>query len=367
MKKLITTLVVVLCFSLAVQAKTTTKTTTVLFNTAKYELTKKAIKELTAFLKHHHTSLDYEVTIEGHTDSRGNLAYNKQLSFDRADQVKSFLVKNGIDKKLISFKFKGELDPEKPNVNDANMTVNRRVEVTITTYRFDNISELEQALNPNKTSYHIINPAQEAIVKGSKGVGVLIKPNTFTYEDGSPVTEDISFELTESLSYQDFIASGLLTKSANTLLETGGMIKIDAKTVSGKPVVADKNNPMTVAIPTKNRKDNMEVFSSTKGDDWQARNQPIKLNVGYKENDFPKIKNIRWDLPKFKQDKTGKPASPKPPKMAKLPYVPRVESYKRPIPWYRFNKQKIRDKQNYSYAKALEHYDKRSKNQGLFG
>ncbi len=360
MKKLMILLVVALCFSLAVQASTTTKKTTVLFNTAKHDLTNKAVKELKEFLKNNHTKLDYEVTIEGHTDSRGNIAYNKNLSYNRAEEVKQFLMKNGIDEKLISFQFKGELDPEKPNVNDENMTVNRRVEVTITTYQFDNIKELEEALSPKKTSYHILQPDKEAIVKGSKGVRVLIKPNTFTYNDGSPCTEEIRFELTESLSYQDYIASGLLTKSSNQLLESGGMIKIAAKTVSGKPVVADKDNPMTIAIPTENRQDDMEVFASTEGSNWQARNQPITKKVVYRNRKFPQMKKNAVSLPKFKLDKSGKPEHPVAPKVAKVPYAPRVESYKRPIPWYKINKKKLRKRQDNSYEKAVVYYDKRT-------
>ena len=60
--------------------------------------------------------------------------------------------------------------------------------------------------------------------------------NTFVYEDGRLVDEQVKLELTESLSYKDFVSSGLLTKSSKKILETGGMIKIEATTVSGKPV-----------------------------------------------------------------------------------------------------------------------------------
>ena len=124
MKKLMTLLVVAFLFSILLSAKTTTETTTVLFKTAKHNLTQEAQSELIQFIKKNKNNLDYEVTIVGHTDSRGNLNYNHNLSLNRAEEVKLFLIERGIDEELISIKYKGELDPEKPNVNDGNMKVN---------------------------------------------------------------------------------------------------------------------------------------------------------------------------------------------------------------------------------------------------
>lgn len=360
MKKLIYLLVVTLCFSSFTQAKTTTKKMTVLFNTAKHNLTKTAINELADFLKKNSTNLDYEFTIEGHTDSRGNLNYNKKLSLDRTTQVKKFLVENGIAEELISFNYKGELDPEKPNINDKNMTANRRVELTLTTYRFDNIEELEQALSPQKTSHHTINPDKETVIEGRKGVKVLIEPNIFIYEDGSPVKETIQCELTEALSYQDFISSGLLTKSDDAMLETGGMVKIDAKTVSGKPVKIKSGKSLIVAIPNDNRQDNMEVFTSNAGDNWATTNKPIskKFTYAFKER-FPKMSNNNIKMPKFVYKKKDQPKAPNPPNMARIPFEPKQSSFIRPIPWYKFGKEKKKARQEAAYSKAIERYHKR--------
>ena len=359
MKKLVTLLVVIICFGLAVQAKTTTEKTTVLFHTAKHQLTAAAVKTLKIFLHQNKTSLDYEITIEGHTDSRGNLTYNKKLSLNRTNSVKRFLVKNGIDENRISFSYKGELDPRRPNVSDLNMKANRRVELTLTTYRFDNITELEEALSPNKTSIHIIKPNQEIVVEGRKGVKVLIKPNTFTYLDGRPVTENIRFELTESLSYQDYISSGLITKSADAMLESGGMFKIAAKTVSGKPVVARKNKPMGVVVPTNNRKDNMEVFTSHAGDDWDAKKQPI-TNTLYPivNTTFPGMRSV-FRLPAYIVDVGDDPAGGIKARVARKPEVPRKSTYIKRIPWYKLNRFKIRKKQKHDYNVAYASYDQR--------
>jgi hypothetical protein len=360
MKKLIYLLLVALCFSFTTQAKTSTKKTIVLFSTAKHELTKQAVKELKTFLKKNLTHIDYEITIEGHTDSRGDLAYNKNLSFNRASAVKQFLIKNGVKEKLISFAYKGELDPEKPNTNDKNRTLNRRVEVTLTTYQFNNIGELEEALNPHKSSSYTFNPSEETIIEGKKGVKILLPANTFAYEDGTLVDEDVNFELTEALSYADFISSGLLTKSADNLLESGGMIKVEATTVSGKPVKIQEGKDMIIAIPNTNRQDNMDVFTSTAGDDWTTTNQPITTNVKfYKSKPFPVMSNKNIPLPKFHKNMKDKPVAPNPPNMCRIPYEPKQESYIRHIPWYKFGKEKRRAKQEAAYAKAIDRYHKR--------
>ena len=239
------------------------------------------------------------------------------------------------------------------------MEVNRRVEVTITTYKFDNIEELELALNPNKTNTYILNPKEENLIKGKKGVRILIPKKSFTYEDGTLVTEEVKFQLTESLEFKDFISSGLLTKSANNLLETGGMIKIDAATISGKPVKIRAGKDMIVAIPNKNRKENMEVFTSNVGDDWETTNQPIRRKIRYsKYVAFPIMQNKNIKLPEFEYT-TKRPAPPVCPKKVIAPHKPREASFLRKIPWYKFNKIEKRASQQKQYEKALERYDKR--------
>lgn len=73
-----------------------------------------------------------EVSIEGHTDSVGPAAYNKQLSQDRANSVMKYLVDNGIDKSRLTTKGFGESKPIASNDTDAGRQENRRVEFLVT-------------------------------------------------------------------------------------------------------------------------------------------------------------------------------------------------------------------------------------------
>ncbi|HRO99182.1 MAG TPA: OmpA family protein, partial [Flavobacteriales bacterium] len=45
---------------------------------------------------------DHHFTVQGHTDSDGDLAYNEALSLARAEEVRSYLVARGADPSLVN-------------------------------------------------------------------------------------------------------------------------------------------------------------------------------------------------------------------------------------------------------------------------
>jgi outer membrane protein OmpA-like peptidoglycan-associated protein len=72
------------------------------------------------------------VRIEGHTDSKGDDAYNQKLSERRAESVKNWLAsKESIDAARLATKGWGEAKPVAPNDTDANRQKNRRVQAII--------------------------------------------------------------------------------------------------------------------------------------------------------------------------------------------------------------------------------------------
>lgn len=68
------------------------------------------------------------VEISGHTDSDGSDSYNQQLSQDRANSVKQWLVNNGISGDRIETVGYGEDRPIAPNDSPENKLKNRRIE-----------------------------------------------------------------------------------------------------------------------------------------------------------------------------------------------------------------------------------------------
>jgi outer membrane protein OmpA-like peptidoglycan-associated protein len=103
----------------------------VLFDTGRAELKSGAatnLAKLATFLKQYK---DRSVLIEGHTDSVGNEDYNLALSQRRADSVKVWLMKQGVNSDRLVTSGKGEVSPVSGNDSASGRQLNRRVEVII--------------------------------------------------------------------------------------------------------------------------------------------------------------------------------------------------------------------------------------------
>ncbi|MDD5606913.1 MAG: OmpA family protein [Ignavibacterium sp.] len=77
-------------------------------------------------LKEHNNIL---IEISGHTDNRGTKNYNKILSIKRAESVKEWLAKKGIDSERMTAIGFGMEKPIVPNTTKANRQKNRRCEL----------------------------------------------------------------------------------------------------------------------------------------------------------------------------------------------------------------------------------------------
>ena len=75
---------------------------------------------------------DTDIRIIGHTDSKGSIRYNQNLSVRRASAVATYLRSADVASSRISTIGMGEKDPVATNDNDEGRAMNRRVEFVIT-------------------------------------------------------------------------------------------------------------------------------------------------------------------------------------------------------------------------------------------
>jgi len=68
------------------------------------------------------------IQLDGHASAEGTDAYNMQLSIDRANSVKTYLVNSGVDAKRVAIKGYGESRPIASNATEEGRIKNRRVE-----------------------------------------------------------------------------------------------------------------------------------------------------------------------------------------------------------------------------------------------
>jgi len=112
------------------------------FETARATLTTNARTLLDAVAADLAARPGLKVEIGGHTDSRGNEAYNQSLSEKRAQSVQAYLVGQGVAAERLTAVGYGEAQPTDSNDTDEGRERNRRVELKV----------LEQAEPPNPSS-----------------------------------------------------------------------------------------------------------------------------------------------------------------------------------------------------------------------
>ena len=103
----------------------------VLFAFDKSDLSADAKTNLDKLVKVLDTYPDTDIEVQGHTDSKGSLAYNQNLSENRAAVVSGYLKEKKIEYSRITIKGFGETVPKYDNETADGRSQNRRVEFLI--------------------------------------------------------------------------------------------------------------------------------------------------------------------------------------------------------------------------------------------
>jgi outer membrane protein OmpA-like peptidoglycan-associated protein len=101
------------------------------FITGTDELTEESKAELPKILEALKQRPVPDVQVIGHTDTVGEYRTNDQLSAQRAETVKGFLVGIGIAAERIQISGRGEREPIVPTADNTDEPLNRRVEINV--------------------------------------------------------------------------------------------------------------------------------------------------------------------------------------------------------------------------------------------
>lgn len=103
----------------------------VFFDFNKETLQEESMPELERIVEFLNDNPEIKIALEGHTDDVGSDEYNDKLSQNRANTVREYLIKAGIDKSRIKTKGFGKRKPLVDKKTDEARAMNRRVEMKI--------------------------------------------------------------------------------------------------------------------------------------------------------------------------------------------------------------------------------------------
>ncbi|WP_231459471.1 OmpA family protein [Pedobacter sp. Leaf132] len=104
----------------------------IFFDTNKFNLLPVSIKELDLLIDFLNQNATVNIEIQGHTDNVGDAKLNEKLSFNRANAVYEYLLKNNIEAKRLTFNGFGASKPIADNKTEFGRKNNRRTSFVIT-------------------------------------------------------------------------------------------------------------------------------------------------------------------------------------------------------------------------------------------
>jgi len=306
---------------------------TVYFDFDRHGLTALATDELERLAETLAGLPDYLIELQAHTDDRGANAYNEALARRRAGAVRDFLTERGLLVGKISVQAYGEERPAYANDGEESRQLNRRVDVLVTSWRYNSVDELLSRLGAGERQRYTIDPTKNTRLIGKQGTSLWIPAGSLVAADGVAPAGPVTIVLEEAYAMEDMLVKGLHTTAGDRLLETGGMIYLEAS-VAGRPLELASGQSLKVALPTAEAMEGMELFNGSidaegRLADWQPAGQAFSTDLAMLDMPpRPPRPILEWYVPEFRLDKSGEPEKPKAPAAPFKPHEPRRESFR---------------------------------------
>lgn len=258
------------------QSEAQTLNTTIYFESGQHSLTEDSKAVLAQFLAEIKNLKDYDLDLKAYTDDLGTMDYNDKLAARRADEVKKYLDEYGIKPAFSEIEKVGELTlNEGVNVQEQRRK-NRRVDIEVTVFKPHNLEDMYGYFLNRKVGKEVIDVTQDNVIFGSKGTEVYIPKNSLQLVGGGEVDfNKVQITLQEAYDNTAMILHNLTTTSNGELIETAGMIYLDAKTLDGRTVEVKPDAELMVAMPSPAVLPNdMQLFTA----DRTAQNASENIN-----------------------------------------------------------------------------------------
>lgn len=278
--------------------KTPIATCKVYFKSGSYSLDKASQESLEILLANYNAEKQFEFQLQAFTDDRGNIAQNERVAQQRADAVQKYLEEKAVlTNTIVRQPFETLTLDETGNVA-AQRRENRSVVIVL--------FELNKITNTKLNDFFIKNrqdaqqifsfeASEGAWLKGAQGTLLQVPSNAFVDENNDVVEGTITFTLQEVYSYSDMLLQNLSTTAGDRLLETGGMLYLEARDAANNRLELKEGVQIQAVMANSNAQlPGMQTFEGIQGTnvtvDWEATGQAIiTAGLATKEVDTTKI------------------------------------------------------------------------------
>ncbi len=348
------------CLSTLALGQTMQSTTTIYFNTDEHSLLKPYQSDIDALVNERIKHNEFQITLHGHADHRGDEDYNEALSRRRCESVRRALMNHGVPAHVITMSHYGERE----NDRGKSLQENRKVDILVKEFTIKTTADLDAALSNGSVSTYSLDHGSDHFLVANNGSRVYVPNQAFITADGEPYTGSVKLEVTEALDFASWLGYGLSTNSGDKLLGSGGMIKISATDQNDQNLELAGGKQINVALPTSEWIKEMEMFTSDSGGNWAPTGQlPVDLN-NLNMPPYPVMDYEGFVEPDPQISYSDLPRRPAAPMIPNKPHEPRRESYLTSVKWYHLDKSRrirkmARDFEDaqHTYAQKLKHYD----------
>lgn len=344
------------------------QTSIVHFSLDSDELTPEAQIQLETLLSEIQQLDRWKLDVRAHTDATGTDQYNEALAGRRAAAVRQYLVDRDLPLEQVSISTFGEHRPADSNTTEEGRRRNRRVEIDLYTWPLNTLADLMGSLEDLNTQKFTFQADQAVSLTGSDGTTVWVPSEVFVHADGRTAQGTIELEMREAYSYADMVAAGLSTHSGTEMLETGGMVYLEARS-EGEKLQIREGGELILGMPTEQQLPGMQLFTGTTDangnlTDWNPTGQAFQKNktAVLRIAEPPAMPKIKTELTLFKYDKSGEPTPPTEPGAPTYPKEPNRESIQYNPGFFKrlfMGRKKIEAREDAIYAKKVAQYEAR--------